>query len=152
MHLLEKPIALQTTQTANLNRDAKKRRQPFTMEDFYLYQPRDVQNLPSARYGAAAIALVESGEYPAFALFCFPELRRNAGENVPTIIAYTHPSAILLAPTVTEGGMHGLLIAEHAVSAQMIHMKNADGQEIMVQMPIIKEEVMAEEDIILPVY
>ena len=152
MHLYEKPIALQTTQTANLNRDQKKKRQPYTMEDFYLYQPQDTQNMPSGRYGAAAIALAEAGMFPPFALFCFPELRKNAGDNTPTIIAYTHPGAVLLAPTLTDSGMHGLLIAEHSVSAQIIHMKDLDGQEIMVQMPIIKDEVMAEEDVTLPMY
>jgi len=153
LHLYEKPLALQTAQAANLNRDQKKRRQPFVMDDFYLYQPKDELNLPAERYGAAAVALAEAGLFPSFALFCFPELRKNANDTLPpTLVAFVGDGAVLLAPTAGDNTIHGLLIAEHAVSSQLVDMKSPCGQTITAQMPIIKDEVMAEEDVTLPLY
>ena len=148
--MAERPITLLATQAANLNRDAKKRRKPFEMDEFYLYQPIEDKNLPAERYGAAARWLAENQMFPAFALFCFPELNKRAGRNVPTLVAFIHPSAILLAPTEVEEGWKGLLIAEHCVSNQTIEMRSPCGQEIKVKVPSVNDEVAAQEDITLP--
>lgn len=149
LHNQEKPISLLIAQNANMNRDTKRQKKPFNMEDFYIYQPLDQKNLPEERYGAAALWLVENEMYPGFALFCFPELRKNAGQNVPTLISYNHPSAVLLAPTASPEGVTGLLIAEKAVSNEIIKMRSPCGQEIRVRIPSILDEVAAEEDITL---
>ena len=149
LHNQEKPITLMVTQTANMNRDPKKQKKAFEMEDFYLYQPMDQRNLPEERYGAAAMWLIEHEMYPGFALFCFSELRKNAGKNVPTLISYNHPSAVLLAPTASPDGVKGLLIAEKAVSNEAITMRSPCGQEIRVMIPSILDEVAAQEDITL---
>jgi hypothetical protein len=148
-HYAERPISLLAAQQANLNRDEKKRRQPFDMDDFYLYQPNELRNAPAERYGAAAFWLVQNGMYPSWALFCFPELNKNRGKNVPTLIAFLHPSAMLLAPTMREDGVVGLLIAEECVSNSEVTMRSPCGQEIQVKIPAVTDEVAAQEDIIL---
>ena len=148
-HMAEKPVTMLIAQNANLNRDTKKRKQPFTLEDFYLFQPQEDKNLPSERYGAAAMWLAARGEFPSFALFCFPELRKNAGKRAPTVVAYMHPSAILLAPSETPEGIKGLLIVESVVSEQTITMRTPCGQERTVVIPTVRDEVAAEEDITL---
>lgn len=146
---MERPTTLMITQAANLNRDAKKRRTPYSMEDFYLYQPLEELNLPAERYGAAALWMVNEGIFPAFALFCFSELRKNAGKVLPTVICYSHPSAVLLAPTRTREGVKGLLICENLVSNQQIEMESPCGQTIRVRIPTVQDEVAAEEDVML---
>ena len=147
--MAEKPVALLTTQNANLNRDTKRKKQPFSMEDFYLFQPLEDKNLPAERYGAAAIWLATKEMFPSFALFCFPELRKNAGKQAPTVVAYLHPSAVLLAPTETPEGLKGLLIVESVVSEQVITMRTPCGKEATVVIPSVRDEVAAEEDITL---
>lgn len=149
MHFLERPTALLAAQNANLNRDEKKRKAPFTMDDFYLYQPKEMRNAPAERYGAAAMWLVEQKMFPTFALFCFPELNKNRGSNVPTLVAFLHPHAVLLAPTLGEDAVRGLLIVENAVSNQSITMRSPCGQEITVKIPAVNEETAAQEDIAL---
>ena len=147
--MAERPITLLATQAANLNRDVKKRRQPFEMEDFYLYQPIEDKNVPAERYGAAARWLAEKRLYPGFALFCFPELNKHAGKNVPPLVAFLHPNAVLLAPTEAEEGWRGLLIAEHSASNKTLSMRSPCGQEIVVKIPSVNDEVAAQEDIML---
>ena len=149
LHAYERPLALQTAQAANLNRDSKKRKTPFSMDEFYLYQPLEDKNLPSSRYGAAAVYLAKEGILPAFSLFCFPELRKNSSGPPPTVIALMHPQAILLAPTEGEGAVSGLLIAEVGVSDKLIEMTTPCGKTAFVYMPSIEDEVMAEEDVTL---
>lgn len=147
LHYYEKPITLLATQTANLNRDVKVRKTPYMMEDFFLYQPPDMINAPEARFGAAAVWLVEQQMYPAFALFCFPELNRHKGTVLPTIIAYLHESAVILAPIHQQDGtVKGLFIGEHAVSNTRIDMKSPCGREITIDVGAITDEVMAKED------
>lgn len=149
LHLQERPIAMLAAQNANLNRDVKKRKTPFALDDFYLYQPADMINAPAERYGAAAYWLVENQMYPSFALFCFPELNKRRGKNVPTVVAYLHKHAVLLAPVKRDGFVKGLLIAENHVEHKVIDMRSPCGQEITVKIPGIGQEVAAQEDISL---
>lgn len=148
-HRAERPISLLAAQSANLNRDSKKRKTPFELEDFYLYQPLEEKNLPEARNGASAIWLAKNEMFPAFALFCFPELRKNAGSQTPTIVSYNHPHAILLAPTEKPEGVNGLLIAEKDVSNSIVTMTSPCGLSVRVRIPFINDEVAAEEDVTL---
>lgn len=150
LHLNERPISMLACQAANANRDPKQRKTPYQLEDFYLYQPPELLNAPEERYGASAFWLVEQGMYPGFALFCFPELNAHKGEILPTLIAYLHESAILLAPThMDESSVTGLLIAEHLASNKQLDMESPCGRKIRVQMPAITDEVIAKEDAVL---
>jgi hypothetical protein len=147
LHHYEKPITLLATQTANLNRDPKTRKTPFTMQDFFLYQPPELLQAPEERYGAAAMWLVKENMYPAFALFCFPELNRHKGTVLPTIIAYLHENAIILAPVHgNDGTVKGLFIGEHAASNANLTMTSPCGREITIDVGTISDEVMAKED------
>lgn|GEM_PF-1427273 len=148
-HRAERPVSLLAAQSANMNRDPKKRRVPFELEDFYLYQPLEEKRLPEARYGASALWLAENDLFPAFALFCFPDLRKNAGKNTPTVVSLNHPNAILLAPVETPEGIKGLLIAEKNVSDSTISMSSPCGLSFLVKIPFINDEVAAEEDVTL---
>lgn len=147
--MAERPVSLLAAQTANLNRDPKKRKAPYNIDEFYLYEPIEAKNAPSERYGASAVWLAESGMMPSFALFCFPALRKSAGSNLPTVISFGSSNAILLAPTEQYGGVKGLLVAEKSASGQVITMESPCGQSITVRMPIIASEVIAKEDIVL---
>jgi hypothetical protein len=149
-HKNERPIAMLAAQQANLNRDHKKRKTPFEMEDFYLYQPKEFKNAPAERYGAAALWLIENKLYPTWALFCFKELNKNRGKNIPTLVAFLHPNAVILAPTVSETAVTGFLMAEHCVSNQILEMTSPCGQTVKVKIPAVRDEVAAEENISLP--
>lgn len=147
LHENEQPLALQTCQQANINRDPKKQRKAFTMDDFYLFQPRDMANTPSERYGAAAIHLAKQGLFPSFALFCFKELKQGAGGIVPPLVAFQGSGAILLAPQRTELGWKGMLIASAEAADSDVVMTSPCGREVTLHIPVLEGQVAAEEGI-----
>ena len=152
MHMLERPTTLLTTQHANINRDAKRRNQPYTMDDFYLYQLREDKNLPTEINGAAAKWLQERNMYPSWALFCFKELLKGAGTRVPTLVAFCHPEAIILGPQMAEDSVTGMVLACKEVSNCVLDMRSPCGREIRVQMPAVPDEVVAEEGVKLKLH
>lgn len=148
LHDLEKPVALQTAWHANSARDTKKRREPFKMDDFYLYQPKDERCLPEQRYGAAAKRLQEQGLYPVWALFCFPALLKVAEGAPPPLVAFLAEDAILLGPAEQEdGSWRGLLIAEKTAGNRTVSFRSPCGRVVRLVIPTITEEVIADEEI-----
>ncbi len=150
MHKLEQPMALQTAWHANMQRDPKKRREPYGIEDFYLFQPKNLRRQPEERFGAAAMFLQEKGLYPVWALFCFPALRKAAKGEAPPLVAFVAPDAILLAPSeVEDGKWKGFLIAEKTAGNRSIHFRSPCGREVDLLVPTILDEVIADEEITL---
>lgn len=150
LHAAERPVALNTQLLANLNRDPKKQKKPIPIEEFFLYQPREERDLPSGSAGAAAISLISSGMYPAWALFCYKELASGASESAPPLLAFMAEDAILLAPQRTPaGGYKGLLIALESAGDRWIRMESPCGKKVELFVPAVPTKVVAEDDVTL---
>jgi len=150
LHDSERPIALLTSTIANQNRDVKKRKMPFSYEDFSFYKPRNAENMPNYVYGSAMIALAASGRLPTWAMFCYKDLASTAKESYkPAIAAFIGEDAILLHPRKVAGGWEGMLIAMESASEKRRTLKNDYGVSITVTIPTINTKVVAIEDVTL---
>jgi len=105
----EKPIATLTCLTANLNRDKKTK--PYIPEDFYVYKKPGDGNGPGLRYSSSYMHLIENRQLPSWALFCYKDVASNSGGVAPPVPALFSENAILLAPSRTQDGYQGMLIA-----------------------------------------
>jgi hypothetical protein len=148
LHEYERPIALLTSQNAEVNRNRKKRKKPYTIDEFYLYNNKEELNLPSARYGAAAKKLIEAGQFPSWALFIYKDLVAKAdGAQAPDDIALIAKDAIILAPTYEDFECYGMLIALESASEQVRSFSTMHGDFIELKMPKLDAKVSAIEDI-----
>jgi hypothetical protein len=146
LHEEEKPIALLATQQAELNRDSKKRRKPFAIEDFCLYTVEEEKDSVDAIYGAAAITLIQKGIFPYWALFAYKDLSKNAEDSFPpSTLCLQSEEAIILAPTIQGEMCSGMLIALESASEKQLLMKSPCGKELIIQMPEIRSKVIAKE-------
>lgn len=136
---------------ANSNRDPKKQKSPYKIDDFFLYEPQEQKNTPSGSYGAAAIKLVEERKFPLWALTFFSDLKRGASGNPPELLAYSHEKAIVLAPVIDGEVVKGMLIAEEVVSEKILDMQSPNGEKIKLQMPKLTVRYSAQEDLELPI-
>lgn len=154
LHENERPIALLISQNAEINRDSKRRKKPYSMEDFYLYaSDGDGSRGPSARYGAAAMSLIESQLFPRWALFVYKDLKIQASTATPPeLLAFIHEDAIILAPSITDNQCIGMLIATEEASRKTLTMESPNGKIVRIQMPVISSKVYAEEDCVLTVF
>ena len=148
-HQNEKPIALMMSMQANQGRDPKKRKTPYKMEDFYLFQPKDEADTASARYGSAAIKMIEDGIYPSWALFCFADLTAQADGHPPALLAFVAKDALLLGPVEQPDGFKGLLIAEESASGEAREFTSPCGLTVRLKVPYIRTKAIAEEGITL---
>lgn len=147
---LEIPTALLSSLFANSNRDPKKNKKGFTYKDFQFYGDPEDEDRPDVRYGSAAVELVKANKFPDWALFCFSALRESADPNyVPTILAFIAEDAVLLAPTKTETGWTGLLIARESASEQSRVFTTEDGSTYKLTLPYIETKIIAREGITL---
>ncbi len=152
LHDYERPIALMLLQNAEVNRDKKKKRKPYELNDFCFYVDKETLNLPAARYGAAGLELQRRGLLPLWALFVYPELKKNASDaTLPEPLALIGEWAILLAPICEDGECSGMLIASHECSGSLQELSTLSGEKVTLRMPIFKESVYAWEDASLPV-
>lgn len=147
IHEAEAPTALLTSLIANTNRDAKKKREPYTMEDFFLYQPQEDRNVPTNVYGAAAMKLVAEKLFPSWALFCFKDLKSSASGEPPSILGFIADNAILLAPILKEKSVKGMLIANEACYGEIVEMTSPCGRKIIVEIPVLNGKYVAEENV-----
>lgn len=135
-----------------MNRDKKKRRKPFEMEDFYLYSPQENKDTIDSIYGAAALQLIKQGKFPAWALFVYKQLLEKAEESIPPVVlCYQCDYAILLAPQVEDATCKGMLIAVEAARHRILEMHSPCGKTIRLRMPDIRSKVIAEENCFLDV-
>lgn len=149
LHAQERPVALQTSLMANINRDSKKNRTPYKIEDFFLYQPREQQNLPQARYGAAAAELIRLRAFPSWGLFCYKELMCVNSGNTPSLVAFISEDALLLAPTKEKTGFRGMLIAKESAGGKWTEFTSLCGRKELLYVPAIETKIIAKEDVIL---
>lgn len=146
----ELPSALLASMMANQNRDPKKQKKGFTYKDFQFYADTQNEDRPSARYGSAAIELVKADKFPAWALFCFPQLKESADPSVmPARLAFFAEDAMLLAPIQVKTGWAGLLIARESASECTRIFKDEEGNEFRLTLPYIETKIVAREGVTL---
>jgi hypothetical protein len=147
LHSAEKPIAYLAFQNAELNRDKKKRRQPFKPEEFYYYADLEAMDLPEPRFGAAAMELIRLEMFPNWALFAYPELKKRAMNAIaPELLCYQCQDAIILAPNIEGAMVQGMLIAGKTASNERREMISPCSRTITVLMPTILGEFEAIEE------
>lgn len=151
LHQDEAPVALLTSLFANANRDSKKQKKPYTMNDFFLYQPTDERDVPTGVYGAAAMKLIENKEFPGWAYTFYKDLKASADGPAPDLLAFSHKHAILLAPMIREETVKGMLISEDIVSDQVIEMRSNTGLTLKLRIPPQKIRYIAEENVELEI-
>jgi hypothetical protein len=151
LHQLEAPTSLLSSLFANANRDPKKQKTPYKMEDFFLYQSREEQNVPMSVYGAAAMQLIKDRKFPQWALSFYGDLKRSASGDPPELLAYSHKNAIMLAPTIEDGELKGMLICEDVVSEKVIEMKSNLGDKILVKVHKLIIRYSAQEGVALQI-
>lgn len=152
LHNIERPIAYLAFQNAEINRDRKKKRQPFKPDDFYFYSDPELMNLPEPRYGAAAMELINRELFPNWALFAYPELKKRANDALaPELLCYQCHDAIILAPDTDGGHVFGMLIASKTASESTRTLESPCGRLITVRMPLISGAFEAIEDIELSI-
>lgn len=136
---------------ANANRDVKKNRKGFTAADFYLYEPREDQNLPHGAFGAAAVAMIKKGVFPSWALFCYKPLADAAAGNPipPKDLYLMADGALLLAPLATEEGFSGMLICTEDASNKVLSFWDEAGNHYELETPPQHTKFVAEEDAVL---
>ena len=150
LYAFERPVAQQTAIIANQQRDPKKQRKPFTLDDFSFYMPREARNLPAGAYGSAAMALIKDRKFPSWALFCYKDLAAGANQNYrpenPALIA---SDCILLHPVQVGGGWKGMMIATESASDQCRTFTDEKGRSYQLTVPYIETKFVAQEDVTL---
>jgi hypothetical protein len=148
--MLEAPISLLSSLFANNNRDPKKKREPFKMSDFFLYQDREDMNIPSSVYGAAAMELIRIKKFPQWALFAYKDLKMSASGPPPQLLAFIGENAMIIAPIVDGDQVKGMIIAQESSYGQVKELHSPCGQVIKVHMPMYSGKYAAEENAIMP--
>ena len=146
-HAIESPIALLTSVYSNSNRDPKKKREPYKMEDFFLYQNREDRNIPSAVFGSAGMELVKQRIFPQWALFTFKALKESSTGRPPELLAYIGEDVMVLAPVVDGRELKGMVIGRESAQGKERKLKSPCGQEIKILVPRIPGKVFAEENV-----
>jgi len=148
LHEYERPFAMLAAQQAEMNRDRKKHKKPYQMDEFYLYKEAGSKSeLPEARYGAAAKALIEQSKFPSWALFIYKDLIKNAvNTRVPDEIAYISSECIILAPEYHDSRHYGMIIGLHSASNKILDFSTTDGTIIQIWVPELPNKVTAIEE------
>lgn len=146
LHYAERPVSMIASMIANHGRDPKRKKTPFAMDDFYLYQPMADRNLPAGRFGAAAMELIRQNKYPSWALFCYKDLAANSSAPAPSLLSYEGEDFLLLAPVKKDGYLKGLLIAQETASDKIRKATSPTGEEVFLQLPHVPTKFIAEED------
>lgn len=146
----ELPVAQQSSIIANQNRDSKKKSEPYKADDFSFFKPRSSTDLPSARYGSAAMLMIKEGSFPAWALFCFKQLSGIADPDyVPGVTALVAKDAILLHPVKADKGYKGMLIARESAGGRHVEFAHPNGETVWLTVPPVRTKVIAEEGVTL---
>lgn len=144
--MLELPQAQLVALTANINRDSKKNRKPFTTLDFCYFHDAEA-NKPQARAAAAYMRLVKDNLMPGWALFCFGDFKHaDASLRESSECAIIGESWMLLAPEQIDNGYTGLLLAEFPVSGKEITGVYRE-EVVTVKLPEFQDFVLAKEGV-----
>lgn len=134
-------------QNAEVNRDNKKQRKPYKIEQFYYYASEEFNNLPEAKYGAAAMELIKRKLFPGWALFVFSDLKAKAKDALPPeVLCFQCEDAVILAPSIEGAEVSGMLIISKTASEKIRTMTSPCGRVIEVKMPKTDGSVQATED------
>jgi len=145
-HLLEQPVALLTSIFANTNRDPKKKREPYKIDDFFLFQATEERNIPSSTYGAAAMELVKNNQFPFWALFVYKDLRSAANGPAPSLLCYSSDDVMVLAPSIRNGDLFGMIIVQESAYGEVRLLQSPCGKKIKVSVPRYSGKFFAEEN------
>lgn len=130
-----------------MNRDKKKRRKPFSPDEFYYYQDLELRDLPEPKYGAAAKALIDRGLFPSWALFAYKDLQTRAGDALPPeFLCLQCEDAIILAPDIDGVVVTGMLLASGTASGQLREMRSPCGREVTIRLPELNGKFVADEE------
>lgn len=146
LHELERPTALLTSVFVNSNRNPKKSK-AVKYEDYCFYIPPSMRNLPGSEYGSAAMRLMGQEQFPGWALFIYKDLKAVATTLAPPRLALRAENALILAPSIKDGFVKGMLIAQETAKGQWLKMTDDDGEVFLVQIPELSGKVAALEDI-----
>ncbi len=132
---------------AEMNRDKKKRKKPFSLDEFYLYGDDASKDKIDPIYGASAMELIKIQAFPHWALFVYKELMERAEEGKPAeVLSYEHEDAIIIAPIVDGATCKGMLIAKEKASSRVLEMSSPCGLTARIKMPVINSKIIAEEN------
>lgn len=131
----------------NVNRDPKKKREPYKIEDFYLYQSVEERNIPSSVYGSAGMELVKMKLFPSWALFTFKSLKEASNGRPPELLAYIGEDAIVLAPVIDGKEVKGMLICRESAFGKECLMKSPCNQQIKILIPKFEGKFYASENV-----
>lgn len=135
LHYYEAPHALQTSILANINRDPKKNRKPFSFEDFCMYLSLEDRDIPSSEFGSAAMVLIEKRIFPSWALFAYKDLKSAASGLPPDVLAYLSDDIIILAPQISEGSVKGMMIAMQKASGKLRYLESPCHKQVIIKVP-----------------
>lgn len=122
------------------------------MNDFFFYEDRDQANLPEARYGAAAMEMIQQRIFPGWALFTYNELKTRASDALaPELLCLECEDALLLAPNIEDSVVSGMLIATESASNGIRTMQSPCGLQVEVKLPRISNKYEAQEDVALDI-
>lgn len=143
----ERPIASIAALFANSKRDPKKRKEPYGMDQFCLYKPKEAMNIPAYVYGSAALVAIEKQLFPHWGLFCYKELAASANPDyVPGISIALCDDAFILHPTIEDDGVRGLLVAMESAGGQFRTITDDNGVEYKVTIPPVETKFVAIEN------
>lgn len=119
------------------------------LDDFFFYQDNEDKNTPAGLYGAAALALIDKKIFPSWALFAYKDLKDGADGNPPSIIAFIGDDCMILAPKISAGEIHGMLIAMESASSQLRAVESPCGETALVVIPEFKGKYYCEENSVI---
>lgn len=135
-----------------MNRDRKKQNKPFKMSDFYFYDNKELEKMPEARYGAAAMEMINQKIFPVWALFVYSDLKARANDALPPeMLCLQDEHTLILAPNIEEGVIRGMLIATEQASNSMRTLTSPCGLTVEVRIPKLEHKYVAIEDLELQV-
>lgn len=117
------------------------------MDDFFLYQPREEMNIPTAVYGAAAMELIKMKKFPSWALFVFKDLKQAASGSPPVNLGYVGESCLVLAPIMKDRTVKGMLICNEKAYGNVVTLQSPCGKTISVYIPVLGGRYKAVENI-----
>lgn len=148
LHNYERPVTYLAYQNAELNRDKKKQRKAFQINDFYFYENKELANLPEAKYGAAAMELIRRNLFPSWCLFVYNELKEKADNAIPPeLLCLSGDDILVLAPNIDSGIINGMVIASESASNTIRTLRSPCGLVVEVKTPSINHKYVAADDI-----
>ena len=149
LHEIEIPTANLTALMANLNRDTKKQRKGYTVQDFCFYAPKESANEPAMAAANAYLHLIAKGKLPSWALFVFGDMRKGDESKPPNPAALIGEGVVFLAPSPRNGGVEGLLLATHEAANKTVTVTDGESH-YKIAVPDFEGSRVAREGVYVP--